>query len=557
MSGTFTPPGPGFWELDRSHFAGGATPIIQPMVTEATEAAYRKAWEIIGVPAETVSMRFVNGFTYTRLRPLVMPDKPSAKAPPTALLKLVTRLHPEFRRRNRAAAAGLASSPSPAEIERWHAEIRPRLVAQNLEFQDVDLAGLGDGELADHLDALVSHLYRTWEEHHRLHCYDLGPIGQLLHAGLRWGIPPGEMVAALAGASPSTSAPREALARIAAGLRAAGVEPKTLDDVMAASPQVAAELTEYLRHRGSVLYSGYDVDTPTLGESPRVILATIAVAGRDHAHQSSDQLAEQVGSITEALRERVPPDDRAEFDELLAMARTAMDLRDDNGPITVEWPTGLLRLSMLEAGRRLAASGRMHERDHIFELDRDELDRLVRSGSGPTADVLANRARDRAALRALDPPRTLGEPEAPPPLEALPAPLAQMVAMVGVVIAELGLTNEPVAPGAPVRLDGTGIGAEPLVGRARVAETAEAAFELLEEGDILVTRTTSPAYNLVLTLVGGLVTAEGGPMSHAAVLSRELGIPAIVGAADAMTAIADGDTVEIDPRAGTVRVVDA
>ena len=44
-------------------------------------------------------------------------------------------------------------------------------------------------------------------------------------------------------------------------------------------------------------------------------------------------------------------------------------------------------------------------------------------------------------------------------------------------------------------------------------------------------------------------------MSHAAVLSRELGIPAIVGAADAMTAIADGDTVEINPLAGTVRVV--
>lgn len=74
-------------------------------------------------------------------------------------------------------------------------------------------------------------------------------------------------------------------------------------------------------------------------------------------------------------------------------------------------------------------------------------------------------------------------------------------------------------------------------------------------GDILVTRTTSPASNLVLTLVGGLVTSEGGPMSHAAVLSRALGIPAIVGAADAMTAISDCDTVEIDPQAGTVRVV--
>ncbi len=555
MSETFLPPGPGFWELDRSHFVGGATPLIEPIVTEATEAAYRKAWVVLGVPAETISMRFVNGFLYTRLRPLVLPDKPSAKAPPTALLKLVSRLHPEFRRRNRAAAAGLANSPSPAEIEQWHAEIRPRLVAENLAFQDVDLDHISDSELADHLDGLVSHLYRTWEEHHRLHCYDLGPIGQLLYAGVAWGIPPSDMLAALAGASPSTLAPREALALIAAGLRDAKVEPDTLDDVRAASPEVDAMLSEYLRFRGSVLYSGYDIDTPTLGESPRVILATIAAAGRAQGKPTGAPLTAGVEATTAELRERVPAVYRTEFDDLLSMARTAMDLRDDNGPITVEWPMGLLRLAMLQAGKRLAASGRLHERDHILELDRSELDLIVRTGGGPSADSLAERALDRAALRALDPPRTLGEPEAAPPIDALPGPLARMVETVGVVIAEMGLTNEPVTAGAPLRLEGTGIGSEPLIGRARVSETAEAAVEQLEAGDILVTRATSPAYNLVLTLAGGLVTSEGGPMSHAAVLSRELGIPAIVGAADAMTAIADGDTVEINPLAGTVRVV--
>jgi len=59
----------------------------------------------------------------------------------------------------------------------------------------------------------------------------------------------------------------------------------------------------------------------------------------------------------------------------------------------------------------------------------------------------------------------------------------------------------------------------------------------------------------VLSLVGGLVTAEGGPMSHAAVLSREFGIPAVVGAPDAMNAIADGDRIEIDPFHGVVRPV--
>ena len=68
--------------------------------------------------------------------------------------------------------------------------------------------------------------------------------------------------------------------------------------------------------------------------------------------------------------------------------------------------------------------------------------------------------------------------------------------------------------------------------------------------------TTTPAYNLVLTMVGGLVTAEGGPVCHAAVLSRELGIPAVIGARRALERIETGDLVEIDPPAGTVRVLD-
>jgi len=90
---------------------------------------------------------------------------------------------------------------------------------------------------------------------------------------------------------------------------------------------------------------------------------------------------------------------------------------------------------------------------------------------------------------------------------------------------------------------------------ARVAENADEAFDRLQPGEILVTRTTSPAYNMVLTLVSGLVTAEGGPMCHAAVLSRELDIPAVVGAADAMEAINDGDRIEVDPVNARVRIL--
>ena len=66
---------------------------------------------------------------------------------------------------------------------------------------------------------------------------------------------------------------------------------------------------------------------------------------------------------------------------------------------------------------------------------------------------------------------------------------------------------------------------------------------------------TTPAYNVVLPLCGGLVTTEGGPLSHAAVLARELGLAAVVGASGALLELRDGMEVEVDPVAGEVRLV--
>ena len=123
--------------------------------------------------------------------------------------------------------------------------------------------------------------------------------------------------------------------------------------------------------------------------------------------------------------------------------------------------------------------------------------------------------------------------------------------MVQTVIQHLGMDGVATSSG----LHGAGIGTTTVRGIARVATTPEQALDVLEPGDILVVAGTTPAYNLVLSLAGGVVTAEGGPMSHAAVLARELGIPAIVGARTALVDIPDGALVELDPVAGEVRVL--
>jgi pyruvate,water dikinase len=110
------------------------------------------------------------------------------------------------------------------------------------------------------------------------------------------------------------------------------------------------------------------------------------------------------------------------------------------------------------------------------------------------------------------------------------------------------------APGARA-LTGTGIGTEPYTGVARVASRPEDALAALEPGDVLVVPFTTPAYNAVLAVAGAIVCEEGGPMAHAAVMARELGIPAVVGALDALAEIPNGARVEVDPTIGRVTVL--
>lgn len=538
----FEPPGPGTWDLDRSHYDSAITPISDQLMMAAVEAAYRKLFGVLGVPAKSITMQQVNGFVYSQVVPFFGASD-STKTPPNWLIKLIFRVHPELRRREKLSAKALDGEESRKVIADWHARIRPHYVERNLAYQRVDLAELDDGALADHAHELVGYLRETFEEHHRLHGYDIGPLAIYVVSCKEWGIPAGDALAALAGASPSTTLPRRQLAAIRAEVEAAGVSPSSLDEVRAASPKAAELLDAYLEHHGSIVFSSYDLDSPTLRERPELILTTILNATEPEEGDASAR--------ADALRARVPAAAQTEFDKALADAREAMDMRDDNGPVTIEWPVGLLRLALVEAGQRLEASGRLEAADHIFSIEPDEVRGLIASGDGPSAKAMAARHQERIAQRELDPPKRLGPEPQDPPIDAMPPSMARTLEMTMASMEAMGMTEKE----SVGDLTGAGIGDESFQGRARVALTAEEALMALEPGEILVTRATSPAFNLVLSLAGGLVTVDGGPMSHAAVLSRELGLPAVIGVGDCLDHIQDGAIIELDPAEGRVRLI--
>lgn len=542
----FAAPGPGGWNLDRSHFPGGTTPL-SVWLMEGCPTGMRRAFAEIGMPADTLDVRFVRGFMYTRLRPLIGPNRAATKLPPNLVLKLAVRIHPEMRRRAKRAARAIVERPWRNVLRDWQTSVRPRLERTNDELQAVDVETLDDGQLADHVERLMAYCRENFELHFYLHVFDLGPIGFLLAECARWGIDAAEVIPTLSGSSPSTAAPARILSELRALVASSATQPRTLDDVRAISPEAERLLDQYFARRGRMMVTRYDLDGRTLEEQPDVVL-TVLLEGTDPFAAEAT-----ANAIAARLRERVPESERAVFDERLEEARATMDLRDDNGPNTAELPVGILRYALLEAGRRALERGRVNDVRATFELTPDEMVPFVRTGAGPAGAELDARAEQRHANASLTPPPLLGPEEVTPPLDVLAPAHQTFIGAVQTVLSHMGMktADQP----AKARLEGAGIGVGTYRGTARVAHTPEEALDAMVPGDVLVVRFTTPAYNTVLSIAGAVITTEGALLSHAAVMARELGIPAIIGAEGALDDIPDGAEVEVDPVAGTVKVL--
>ena len=92
-------------------------------------------------------------------------------------------------------------------------------------------------------------------------------------------------------------------------------------------------------------------------------------------------------------------------------------------------------------------------------------------------------------------------------------------------------------------------------GAVRLVRTVDDLFDL-EQGDVLVVPTTGEAFNSMLHLVGAIVTDHGSFASHAAIVSREMGIPAVVGTIDGTRRLAAAKRVRVDGGSGRVTILE-
>lgn len=533
---SFEAPGPGTWLLDSVHMPRPFTRFQGAIHPPALFAGFNECCKRYGLLIDGLQFHMIKGLGYFTLVPPPPEDVPN---------------------RFGAAEQALAGKLWRADLERWLNEVKPAAIRQHMALQAVDPAGLSDAELSDHIERCIAHLSRMVQQHHSFNAAAMIPVGDFIASVSEWtGLPPTAFMPVLRGFSPESAGHFEELDRLVTAIRA-NEQARALLTSTAAPADILAKLraepgevgtaaAAYLDIVSNRLLDSLDTGDLTAIEMPEVLVGALRLAvergapGSDHASRVE----------VEKLRERVPAEHRAAFDELLGEARLLSRLRDERGLYSDVWAAGIARRALLEFGRRLVAAGRLHEPAHVIECDPQEIRALLAGADAPEADELAARADDRAALRASDAPPFLGEPpHPPPPLDGLPPAVARLMRAMGTAVDSLFAPSPAESDDKTVR--GTGSSPGSYTGTARVV-SGPADFGRIQRGDVLVTSTTTEAFNIVLPLLGALVTDTGGLLSHAAIVSREYGIPGVVGCKVATARIRDGATVTVNGSTGEI-----
>ncbi len=195
------------------------------------------------------------------------------------------------------------------------------------------------------------------------------------------------------------------------------------------------------------------------------------------------------------------------------------------------------RMATRELARRFTARGVLGDPSEIYLLFLDELSELVAGNLPDVAGLVAPRVEYHAWLKRLEPPFIINGPA--PPNTTWPDKHAHTHPPLGVGESITGV------PGCPGQAQG----------RARVI-LDPADPSALEAGDVLVAPGTDPSWTPLFVTAAAVVVDVGAALSHAVIVSRELGIPCVPNAADATKRIADGSIVRVDGDTGIVTVVE-
>ncbi|HET9094167.1 MAG TPA: PEP-utilizing enzyme [Solirubrobacteraceae bacterium] len=536
----FEAPSAASWSIDAVHFPRPATLYWTEIHPAALRRGFSEFTAYYGMLID-MEMAYVNGFAYQSVQP-VAPDQIPAR----------------FARAEEVWAGKLWRD----QLREWDESFKPGSIRAHKELQAVDPTSLTDAELVAYLTRCRDHHAEMIYQHMRFTGAAMIALGDLLaHAGDWTGMPPADLLSMMRGAAPVSAGASGELSRMIAAFAAdpvarallfSGGDPgETLDQLRALDGEVGAAVSAYLELTGYRLLDGFDISGRYALEMPDVLLRAMRAALELSEEGRADF---DVDARIAEVRERVPEEHVDEFDELLGEARLMYRIRDERGVFSDIWASGIMRRAVMAAGERLASRGQIHQAEHLIDAGFAEMTALLSDAGGPLADELAERHRWRTSHTAKEAPPHLGAPaQAPPDPSGLPPAVARVMRAAGITMMSMFAPSMEAHEGATMR--GLAASGGIYEGPARrVAGPAE--FDRIVKGDVLVTECTSEAFNILLPLLGAIVTDSGGVLSHPAIVAREYGIPGVVGTRNATELIADGARVRVDGDAGSVTVLE-
>ncbi len=297
-----------------------------------------------------------------------------------------------------------------------------------------------------------------------------------------------------------------------------------------------AELDGVLAQHGDRSDALSDLTAPSWREDPEIPLGLVRSALAAGPPRRHVRVAERLALVHSRLGRTA----RARLDAALdvALRANAVWWNEEHNA----WIDLRVHLPVRRGALALAAVvGAPRPDDGLFLFRSEAVELLHGSASWGTVAERVDARREYlagwAGRRAELPPRLgSGEPGADPVLDEI-----------------LGAAQPAAARDGRV-LHGLGVSAGVARGPARVLRTADRLPDI-RAGEVLVCEATSPSWTPVFERLAACVCDSGGMLTHAAIISREYAVPCVCAVGEATQAIADGDLVEVDGTAGTVRIV--
>src|SRR5262245_17292689 len=273
-----------------------------------------------------------------------------------------------------------------------------------------------------------------------------------------------------------------------------------------------------------------------------------------------EKLKTERRQLIEDYRELLGTDEeRAAYDQMISLAHRVFPYVEGHKFYCEHWYTNLFFNKIREFGALLADHGFFPDAEAVFHLTHYELESAIidlmnawSTGSAPRGPahwpaIVAERRAAIAEWAKHDTPPALG-----PVPEVIDDPAIVML---------WGITRESLDTWLSAGRDATGNELKGFAASAGVAEGPARVVRSVEEitrlqkGDILVCQVTNPTWAPVFQKIAGAVSDIGGSMSHAAIVAREYGLPAVVGTGTATSRIRDGQRIRVDGGRGIVTLL--